>query len=56
MADDALTTPAPRRAEETCARVLTALFTSFLFALIAWGMTAPDPVASGHAWALEAVR
>lgn len=56
MAENAHTTPALRRAEETCARVLTALFTSFLFALIAWGLTAPDPVTSGHAYALEAAR
>ncbi|GBQ27675.1 hypothetical protein AA0472_2475 [Acetobacter estunensis NRIC 0472] len=55
MAENAHSTPAPMRAD-TRASILTALIVPFLIALSVFGLGSPDPVTSGHAYAVETVR
>ncbi|MCH4091081.1 hypothetical protein [Acetobacter sp.] len=55
MAENAHSTPASRRAD-TRVSILTVLIVPFLIALSVFGLGSPDPVASGHAYAVEAVR
>ncbi|BCK76481.1 hypothetical protein AA0242T_2308 [Acetobacter aceti NRIC 0242] len=56
MAENAHSTPASKQAEETCANILADLVVSFLIALSIYGLQSPDPVTTGHAYAVEAVR
>lgn len=56
MAENAHSIPASKRADETRANLVLALVAPFLIALSVWGMLSPDPVVTGHAYAVEAVR
>ncbi|BCK77362.1 uncharacterized conserved protein [Acetobacter aceti NRIC 0242] len=56
MAENGLSTPVSKRAEETCANILAAVLVSFLIALSVVGLASCDPVTTGHAYAVEAVR
>ncbi|MBB2165387.1 hypothetical protein HLH26_12755 [Gluconacetobacter sp. 1b LMG 1731] len=56
MAEHAYSTPASTRAAESRAHILAALIAPFLIALAICGLGTPDPVTSGHATAIEAVR
>ncbi|MFT8948066.1 MAG: hypothetical protein ABF876_16305 [Acetobacter aceti] len=56
MAENAHSTPASMRAADTRASILTALIVPFLIALSVFGLGSPDPVTSGHAYAVETVR
>ncbi|WP_173402533.1 hypothetical protein [Kozakia baliensis] len=56
MASQPYNTPACERAEETCANILAAFLAPIFIALIALSLATPDPVTSGHALAVEAVR
>ncbi|MBV1835740.1 hypothetical protein [Acetobacter estunensis] len=56
MAENAHSTPASVRAAESRANIAVALFVSFLIALSVFGLGSPDPVTSGRAYAVEAIR
>lgn len=56
MAENAHSTPAPTRAAEPRAHIMVALIVPFLIALAVFGLGTSDPVASGHAYAVETVR
>ena len=56
MAENAHSTPAPMLAADSRASILTALIVPFLIALSVFGLGSSDPVTSGHAYAVEAVR
>ena len=56
MAENTHSTPASERAEENRANLVLALVAPFLIALSVWGMLSPDPVVTGHAYAVEAMR
>lgn len=55
MADRAHSTPAVERGTTTHALISVIIAPAILFAVLA-GIATPDPVASGHALRLEAVR
>ena len=56
MSENDFSTPASQRAEETRANILAAILVSFLIALSIVGLGSSDPVTTGHAYAVEAVR
>lgn len=56
MASKPYSTPASQRAGETRANILAAALVSFLIALSIVGLGSSDPVTTGHAYAVEAVR
>mgnify|MGYP001414770705 CR=1 FL=1 len=56
MAHQAHITPASQRAADSRANILAAVLVSFLIALSIVGLGSSDPVTTGHAYAVEAVR
>ncbi|MBV1837167.1 hypothetical protein [Acetobacter estunensis] len=56
MAKNAHSTPAVERAAETCANIVAAILVPFLIVLSIVGLGSSDPVTSGHAYAVEALR
>ncbi|WP_173574157.1 hypothetical protein [Acetobacter sicerae] len=56
MAKNAHSTPTPMQAADSRASILTALIVPFLIVLSIVGLGSSDPVTTGHAYAVEAVR
>lgn len=56
MAEHAHSMSAPSRAASICAQFVAGIALSFLLAIAVIGLETPDPVTSGHAYAVEAVR
>lgn len=56
MAENAHSTSASMQAADSRVSILAALIVPFLIALSVFGLGSSDPVASGHAYAVEAVR